>query len=87
MATNVIQKPQPGRDPASLPPRMPRLGLDPLLTLAAIGLGVSSLVTLNGISHRQMVRQGVYLGAGFLAMLVLSRFDYSRLRELKWGST
>ena len=36
MATNVIQKPQPGRDPASLPARTLRLGLDPLLTLAAI---------------------------------------------------
>jgi rod shape determining protein RodA len=85
MGTNVIQKPQQGRDPASLAPRTLRLGLDPLLTLAAIGLGVASLVTLNGISHPQMVRQGVYLGAGFVAMVVLSRFDYSRLRELKWG--
>jgi len=31
------------------------------------------------------VRQGVYLGAGLVAMLAISRFDYSRLRELKWG--
>ncbi len=85
MAAEAIQTPQRGRDPAPLAPRSLRLGLDPLLTLAAIGLGIASLVTLGGISHTQMVRQGVYLGAGLLAMLVLSRFDYSRLRELKWG--
>jgi rod shape determining protein RodA len=85
MSTGPIQAPAPGRDPSTLAPRMPRLGLDPLLTLAAIGLGVMSLVTLDGISHAQMVRQGVYLGAGLFVMLVLSRFDYSRLRELKWG--
>ncbi|HEY1775608.1 MAG TPA: FtsW/RodA/SpoVE family cell cycle protein [Solirubrobacteraceae bacterium] len=85
MATNPIQAPAPGRDPSTLGPRMPRIGLDPVLTLAAIALGVMSLVTLDGISHAQMVRQGVYLGAGLAIMLVLSRFDYSRLRELKWG--
>jgi rod shape determining protein RodA len=85
MNTDVITTPQQGRDPAPLLPRTLRLGLDPLLALGAIGLGVCSLVTLGGISHAQMVRQAGYLGAGFVAMLVLSRFDYSRLRELKWG--
>ena len=45
MATNPIQAPAQGRDPATLGPRMPRLGLDPVLTLAAIGLGIASLVT------------------------------------------
>jgi rod shape determining protein RodA len=81
----AIQTPQQGRDPASIAPRLPRLGLDPLLALAAIGLGAASLVTLDGISHTQMVRQALFLGVGLLVMLVLSRFDYSRLRELKWG--
>jgi rod shape determining protein RodA len=85
MVTNPIQAPQRGRDPATLAPRTIRIGLDPWLTLAAIGLAVMSLVTLGGISHAQMVRQGGYMGVGFVAMLVLSRFDYSRLRELKWG--
>ena len=85
MVADAIQKPQRGRDPAPLAPRAVRLGLDPLLTLAAIGLGIASLVTLDGINHSLMVRQGAYLGAGLVAMLVLSRFDYSRLRELKWG--
>jgi rod shape determining protein RodA len=85
MATRAIQDPQLERDPAALLPRMPRLGLDPLLTLATIGLAVASLVTLDGLSHSQMVRQALFLGVGFLVMLVISRFDYSRLRELKWG--
>jgi rod shape determining protein RodA len=85
MAADAIQTPQQGRDPASLARRSLRLGLDPLLTLAAIGLGIVSLVTLDGISHSEMVRQAAYLGAGLLAMLAISRFDYSRLRELKWG--
>jgi rod shape determining protein RodA len=85
MASRAIQTPQQGRDPATLAPRSIRLGLDPILTLAAIGLAVASLVILDGISHAQMVRQGGYLAVGLLAMLVMSRFDYSRLRELKWG--
>ncbi len=85
MATNVIHKPQRGRNPASVAPRSLQIGLDPWIAAAAIGLGIVSLVTLGGISHAQMVRQGGYLAVGLLAMLVLSRFDYSRLRELKWG--
>jgi rod shape determining protein RodA len=85
MATNAIHTPKQGRDPATLAPRSIRIGLDPILTVAAIGLGIASLATLGGISHAQMVRQGGYLAVGLLAMLVISRFDYSRLRELKWG--
>jgi rod shape determining protein RodA len=82
MVTNPIQR---GRDPASVLPRTINIGLDPVLTLAAVGLGIASLVVLGGISHAQMVRQAGYLGVGLVAMLVMSRFDYSRLRELKWG--
>jgi rod shape determining protein RodA len=85
MAIGAIQDPQLERDPAALGPRLPRLGLDPLLTLATIGLAVASLVTLDGLSHSQMVRQALFLGIGFVVMLGISRFDYSRLRELKWG--
>ncbi|HLW95435.1 MAG TPA: FtsW/RodA/SpoVE family cell cycle protein [Solirubrobacteraceae bacterium] len=85
MVGGAIQAPQQGRESDPLAPRLPRIGLDPLLLLAAIGLGVISLVTLGGISHAQMVRQGVYLGVGLVIMLAISRFDYSRLRELKWG--
>jgi rod shape determining protein RodA len=85
MVATPIQTPQRGRDPATLEPRSIRIGLDPILAAAAIALAIVSLVTLGGISHAQMVRQGGYLAVGLIAMLVLSRFDYSRLRELKWG--
>ena len=84
-AARAIQDPAQARDPAALLPRVPRLGLDPLLTLAVIGLCIASLVTLDGLSHTQMTRQALYLGVGFALMLAISRFDYSRLRELKWG--
>lgn len=70
-----------------------RLPLDPLLTLATIGLGICSTLTL-GAATREFVpgqpryyvdRQGIYLGLGLLLMVVLSRFDYSRLRHLMYG--
>ena len=85
MATRAIQDPQVERDPAALVPREPRAWIDPILAAAALGLGALSLITLNPISHGQMVRQAAFLGIGALAMLALSRIDYSRLRELKWG--
>jgi len=84
-AARAIQDPQEDRDPAAFVPRAPRAWPDPLLALAAIGLGVLSLVVLTPLSHGQMVRQGAFLGVGLLAMLAMMRFDYSRLRELKWG--
>ncbi|MGI8558631.1 MAG: rod shape-determining protein RodA [Solirubrobacteraceae bacterium] len=69
------------------------LPFDPLLLLAAVGLSICSLVTLNaatrGLVHGQPLffveRQGIYLVAGASLMLVISRIDYSRLRELKYG--
>ena len=80
-----IQTPQQGRDPAAVLPARAMLRVDLLLALGAIGLGVSSLVTLADLSHTQMVRQAAFLGLGLVLMAVLSRIDYSRLRELKWG--
>jgi len=70
-----------------------RLPLDPLLTLAAVGLGICSLVTLSaatsnlipGNPHYYSNRQGIYLGVGLVAMVVLSRIDYSHLRRFKNG--
>jgi rod shape determining protein RodA len=75
------------------PPRTLRMPLDPLLTLAVIGLAVSSLVTvraatgglLPGQPHYYVNRQLIYLLVGLGAMLVLSRVDYSRLRQFKNG--
>jgi rod shape determining protein RodA len=74
-------------------PLLARLPLDPLLTLAVIGLGVCSIVTLNsatrhliaGQPHYYVDRQILYLIAGVVCMVVLSQIDYSRLRTLKYG--
>ena len=85
MNTTPIQTPQQGRDPSAVLPARPVLRVDLLLALGAIGLGVVSLVTLAGLSHAQTVRQGAFLALGVVLMLGLSRIDYSRLRELKWG--
>jgi rod shape determining protein RodA len=69
------------------------LPFDPLLTLAAIGLAICSLVTLGGATrglvpgqpHFYTERQGIYFVIGLGLMVALSRIDYSRLRELKLG--
>jgi rod shape determining protein RodA len=72
-------------------PRTLRLPLDPLLTLAAIGLAACSIVTLDAAT-RDLVpghpryyvdRQAIYLAVGAVLMLALSRLDYTRLRALK----
>jgi rod shape determining protein RodA len=70
-----------------------RLPFDPLLALAAIGLMAASLVTLNastsqdvpGDPHYYVTRQGVFFAIGTVLAIVLSRIDYSRFRELKYG--
>ncbi len=68
-----------------------RLALDPLLTLAVIGLGVCSVVTLRSVTselvpgqpHYYSNRQTAYLAIGLVLMGVLTRIDYARLRH--WG--
>jgi rod shape determining protein RodA len=81
----------PEQAPAPSAPRTFSLPLDPLLTLAVIGLAVASVMTL-GAATRDAVpgdpgyyvdRQAVYLVVGGLLMLVLARIDYARLRALK----
>ncbi len=67
--------------------------LDPLLTLAVLGLAIASIVTLGPATQNVIAgqpdyyvhRQAIYLIAGGLFMLVLSRVDYARLRQLKNG--
>jgi len=69
------------------------LPLDPLLTLAAGGLALASVVTLGpttqnviaGQPNYYVHRQAVYLVVGGLLMLAVSRLDYGRLRQLKVG--
>jgi rod shape determining protein RodA len=70
-----------------------RLPFDPVLTLAVVGLAISSIVTLGaatkdlvaGQPHYYVDRQTTYLVIGFVLMIALSRIDYARLRSLKYG--
>jgi rod shape determining protein RodA len=67
--------------------------LDPLLLLAVAGLVVFSVYTIAGATaddipgdpYHYLIRQSIYAVIGFVLMLVVARFDYSRLRELRLG--
>jgi rod shape determining protein RodA len=69
-----------------------RLPLDPLLTLATVGLGICSVLTLRvatrklipGNPHYYVERQAIYLAVGLALMVALSRVDYARLRHLMY---
>jgi rod shape determining protein RodA len=74
-------------------PQRFELRFDLLLALAAVGLIVCSLVMIAeatrddvpGEPFYYLYRQGAYAAIGIALMLALARFDYSRLRELKYG--
>jgi rod shape determining protein RodA len=67
--------------------------LDPLLTVAALGLIGFSLYTFAATTTHQIpgspnyyvLRQGIYGAIGVAFMLAIARIDYSRLRELRVG--
>ncbi len=67
--------------------------LDPLLMLGALGLVACSLITLKGATSTAVAgqplyyveRQGIYAVIGIAVALLLTRIDYSRLREYKFG--
>jgi rod shape determining protein RodA len=69
------------------------LRIDPLLLLATLGLVAASLYTVRigttgdvpGQPNYYLYRQLVYAGVGLVLMLLLTRFDYSRLRDWKFG--
>jgi rod shape determining protein RodA len=69
------------------------LRLDPLLLAAVLGLVACSLYTLvtatkddvAGNPYYYVTRQGIYFGVGILLMLLISRVDYSRIREWRVG--
>ena len=82
-------------EPAATPRAIPaglRLPFDPVLFLAVIGLCVGSLLTIAaataddvpGNPNYYLERQGIFFGVGAVLALVLSRIDYSRLREAKY---
>src|SRR5919112_3881272 len=89
----------PIQDVTDAPPAQPArpsgmlLPFDPILLLAVIGLCAGSLVTIAGATADDIpgqpdfyvTRQAVFFGVGMVIALVLSRVDYSRLRELKYG--
>jgi len=67
--------------------------LDLGIVAGALGLVAASLVTLAASTQElvegsplfYVTRQSIYAGVGFLIMLALARFDYSRFRELRVG--
>ncbi len=71
--------------------RRPRrwLVFDPLLLLAALGLVACSIVTLKGPTRAEgysyTTHQLIYAGLGLVLAFALTRFDYSRLREYRYG--
>jgi rod shape determining protein RodA len=84
---------KPTEEPPVAPPRQLRMPVDPLLTLAVLGLAVCSIVTLQaatrdlipGQPNYYVNRQLIYLVVGVVGMVVLSRLDYARLRQFKNG--
>jgi rod shape determining protein RodA len=79
------------QEPRQIGPRL--LRLDPLLLLATLGLLAASAYTVRratlgdvaGDPNFWFKRQLIYIGVGLVLMFLLSRFDYSRLREWKLG--
>lgn len=80
---------------ASAPTRRPlalALPFDPIMAVAVIGICACSLITLDTVSQRGLPdgfyfkRQAVYFVAGALLATIISRADYTRLRELKYGT-
>jgi rod shape determining protein RodA len=81
MALSPIQKPQ--QASLSLAASLP---IDPWLVAAPIGLLVCSLVTLHGAAGSSFTdKQAVYGVLGLVLMMLVCRFDYSRLREYRIG--
>jgi rod shape determining protein RodA len=68
--------------------RRPRalLAIDPWLLLGALGLVICSVVVLQGaVGSSYSERQALYAGIGLIVALVIAGFDYSRLREYRYG--
>ena len=61
------------------------LRIDPLLLLASVGLALCSFLTLHGAGyHSDAEKQMIYAGGGLLLAFVISRFDYTVLREYRY---
>jgi rod shape determining protein RodA len=93
-ATRTRQaKPEPFAEDVGLAEKLGLAHMDWPLTFAAVGLIAFSVFTLGqatlkdipGDPHYYVNRQMLYGVAGIVGMLVLSRIDYSRFRELRVG--
>src|SRR3954465_3766435 len=81
------------RDAREAAPRSSFWKIDPLLFLGAVGLIVCSVYVVGnatqddiaGNPNYYLVRQAAYGAVGIVFMIVLARFDYSRMREWRWG--
>jgi rod shape determining protein RodA len=81
--------------PAAAPnrPASILLPFDPMLLLAVLGLCAASLASIAGATtddvpgqpHYYLQRQAGFFAVGLIISVVLSRLDYSRLREIKYG--
>ena len=86
MAVNVMEPPR----PTTALRNALRLPFDPLLALAVVGLAVCSLLAVRASSPGDLQnfyvsRQAAYFVLGLILAVLISRVDYSRLRELKYG--
>jgi rod shape determining protein RodA len=80
--------------PVAAPARSVGLTLpfDPIMLLAVLALCACSIVTLTGATaddipgdpHYYVNRQAIYFGVGLVLAAILTRIDYSRLREAKY---
>lgn len=92
VSTSSLSPIQPTEAPSTPSGGGLRLPLDPLLTLATVGLGICSILTLRVATrklipdspHYYVERQAIYLAVGLALMVALSRFDYARLRHLMY---
>jgi rod shape determining protein RodA len=81
------------REPRERVAAMPMLRVDPLLLLATLGLIACSVYVVGsatqddiaGNPNYYLYRQLAYGLVGLVFMFALSRFDYSRLREWRFG--
>jgi rod shape determining protein RodA len=81
------------REPRERTASLPLLRIDPLLLLATLGLIGCSVYVVGGATQDDvpgnpnyyLYRQLAYGIAGIIFMYGLSRFDYSRLREWRFG--
>ena len=82
MSTTPIQRNEEGNQARGV---SALLNFDPLLFLAAIGLVAFSLMTLHSAGYSSLVKhQALYAGIGLLAALLITRFDYTILREFRY---